>query len=435
VSFIFSPPANLNDYNDALRDKWNAFMSDQFDSSVRRLAKKLKATPQFYSPARRSTRPTALFAAIPWNGYPQRVSLIHRGSYSEADSLATFNQPDPAGFPYGLYYDSKQKKPVADAYYRPQDEYLEWYVSRDAQGRITKVTFTAEPPEYWQYFFKYDETGALALIRDLLGRNDIKADDLRAKETLYNDYGAVVAERGYYNMYNKLVTESGIVHLSHPSNSLAAEIQLAADASVKYEAQGVIITDSTRLACCADFGEPSRFSDPKIGSDVNARARAGAWVTLADPVGLYIDSMDTSQITEQDNSPTDAAWFSTIRPQPVDPNAPTRIVRAEYSKPGGFVSDLRVGGIPIDSGGQLARLITMHLFAYADGSDAPQCPSKPCAAHCCVSDQNVLISVGAKTRCSGRFGRDPYPNDHPISLLALKDLEKDASIEPAPFHR
>jgi hypothetical protein len=48
----------------------------------------------------------------------------------------------PGFFPPGVW---------SDYWYRPQDEYCEWRTERHpGTGEITKVTFTSEPPEYWQ---------------------------------------------------------------------------------------------------------------------------------------------------------------------------------------------------------------------------------------------------------------------------------------------
>jgi hypothetical protein len=64
--------------------------------------------------------------------------------------------------------------------------------------------------------------------------------------------------------------------------------------SLLYGNNGNILTDSNDLICCSGYGEPNRNSDPTIGSSVNAQARAGNWVSLRDPVGLYISRIDDS---------------------------------------------------------------------------------------------------------------------------------------------
>lgn len=36
----------------------------------------------------------------------------------------------------------------------PQDEYCEWSVTRNSDNKITRIDFTCEGPEYWEYLGK-----------------------------------------------------------------------------------------------------------------------------------------------------------------------------------------------------------------------------------------------------------------------------------------
>ena len=45
-----------------------------------------------------------------------------------------------------------------------QDEYCEWSVTRNADGKITKVMFTTEGPEYWTYLAETQPETVLAVI-------------------------------------------------------------------------------------------------------------------------------------------------------------------------------------------------------------------------------------------------------------------------------
>lgn len=53
------------------------------------------------------------------------------------------------------------------------------------------------------------------------------------------------------------------------------------------------MTDPVELTKCGQFGNPSRNSDPHIGSAVNKLCLQGKMVTCANPVGLYIQEIDT----------------------------------------------------------------------------------------------------------------------------------------------
>ena len=60
------------------------------------------------------------------------------------------------------------------------------------------------------------------------------------------------------------------------------------------DAQGKLLIEPDALICYAAYGGPNRNSDPTIGATVNALARLGAYVTLRNPVGLYMDHIDLS---------------------------------------------------------------------------------------------------------------------------------------------
>ena len=49
-----------------------------------------------------------------------------------------------------------------------QDEYCEWSVTRNAAGKITKVMFTSEGPEYWKYLARVQPDTVLEVRRPLL---------------------------------------------------------------------------------------------------------------------------------------------------------------------------------------------------------------------------------------------------------------------------
>ena len=91
-------------------------------------------------------------------------------------------------------------------------------------------------------------------------------------------------KKGDYNPYNKW-NLSYAIHLTHPANTLSAEVILASDATVlRMNEDGSPITDSHSLICCADYGGPNRNSDPTIGFRVNSLVRDGHWVSLRNPV-------------------------------------------------------------------------------------------------------------------------------------------------------
>src|SRR5262249_32528824 len=114
---------------------------------------------------------------------------------------------------------------------------------------------------------------------------------------------------GTYDPGNKWNNDC-CVHLQQPENTLGAQINIAARASVVRTSSRALITDVKTLIGCDSFGEPDRQSDPTIGDNVNKLARQNRFLTLANPVGLYMSALDTSGWTTPDS--TDAQTFWTV---------------------------------------------------------------------------------------------------------------------------
>jgi hypothetical protein len=183
-------------------------------------------------------------------------------------------------------------------------------------------------------------------------------------------------KNGVYNPRNKWNTTSGAVHLTHPANTLEAEINIAAQATVLRARQGQVLTDQDALICCAAYGVPGRASDPTIGGNVNALARQGASITLANPVGLYIDSLNTTGWVTPDGTPPSTFW-SLVRGTP---GAGLRGVFEVPAAKGYTVSDIKIGGVPIQFGGQIAEHILMKLTGVACRIGASHNTPKNCVA-------------------------------------------------------
>jgi len=168
-------------------------------------------------------------------------------------------------------------------------------------------------------------------------------------------------KNGVYNSRNMWNTTNGAVHLTHGANTLEAEINIAAQATVLRARQGQPLTDPDALICCAGYGVPGRASDPRIGGDVNALARLGASITLANTVGLYSDSLNTTGWVTPDGTLASSFW-TIVR------GAAGSGLRGVFQVPaskGYTVSDIKIGGVPIQFGGQIAEHILMKLTGVA----------------------------------------------------------------------
>jgi hypothetical protein len=102
-------------------------------------------------------------------------------------------------------------------------------------------------------------------------------------------------------------------------------------------------------------------ADPRVTMDGNTVIRRGLSVTLRDPVGLYIAGWDDTGWTKPDGSPVGNYW-RIVR------GVAGAALRVEYEVPaaeGFVVGDIRIGGRPIELGGQLAEQLTVMIAALA----------------------------------------------------------------------
>ena len=369
----YDTPAFLPDFNaiPGQLDAWHRAVSAWFDQVIANDQSAFGASPlQYYNAPNFDPGGMAVEQAITWNAFPKE--MLRRYGRDRALVLADrlwpterYGSPSP---------DPDDTAGTAGVLYRPQEEYCEWHVLRQPDSnKICRVTFSSEPPEYWQAMFGLvpgdpdqhfpgDQDALLRLYRDLVSP-DVQLDDLIAAEDVVDTAGQVWALKGQYNSYNKWNTTLGIAHLNSPPNSLVAEIQLGADATVRYtDPRGRLLVEPDALIGYAGYGGSNRNSDPTIGASVNALARLGAYVTLRNPVGFYMDHIDLSGWEAPDKRPI-ADCVHIVR------GVPQMVERMSIEVPAsrGFdVGDLTIAGIPIRFGGQIAECITVKLVGIAN---------------------------------------------------------------------
>jgi hypothetical protein len=232
-----------------------------------------------------------------------------------------------------------------------QVEYLEWFTERDERGRITKVTFTTESPEYWEALFQNSggPERVLELYRQLLGNPAISLSE-------------ITHASGKYNPLNQWNTARGIIHyivdhdpeLNTPQNLINAAVGLAASALVQ-----PIVSDSFQ-----SIGSTETSADMRVSRDVSALARKGLQITAADPIGVYIGGWDDTGWTKPDGSPVDNYW-QVVRPAGASRPPALRLVYEVPASEGFVVGDIRIGGRPIEFGGQIAEHLTVMFSAVA----------------------------------------------------------------------
>jgi len=162
------------------------------------------------------------------------------------------------------------------------------------------------------------------------------------------------------NKWNNNTDTGNIMHLIQPDNKLWDQCDLGGLATVlrKHE-DGTPVTDPIELTNCTGFGNIGRNSDPTIGSAVNNLAWGGSMITIRNPVGLYIDSVNLNNVTRKDDDDFDPEELWTwVRGEK------GTYMRAVMEVPEGrdyVLGDLLVDGDPLEWGGQIADYIKISL--------------------------------------------------------------------------
>lgn len=322
----FSAPAGLTELDADSSRAWSDRVQEIYAANA-------PGHPQFFDPTKTDTPADAVRAPVVWPAFPARLLP---GATSE-----------------------EQRWRQADELRGQQDEYCEWSVERDDTGKLTRVTFTTEIPEYWVHLAEHDPDHLLALYREFVAA-DAQLDDLFAD--------------GQYepaNAHNDS-TVGRPAHLIQGSNNLGAAVTLVAQATVlRRRADGTTVLDPKELVDCGGLGKSARRSDPQIARAVNSAAADGDEVTLADPAGLYLDSFLSAGMVTPDG--TDAGDFWTI-----ERGDPAHAVRARFEVPGDreyVIGDISDRGRPVGFGAQVAdrvRVRAMALIKSGDHSPTPQ---------------------------------------------------------------
>jgi hypothetical protein len=262
-----------------------------------------------------------------WMGFPRHLLIAdHAGGRREAFSRGEMRDSSVLGR-------------------STQVEYLEWFTQRDEHGRITKVTFTTEAQLYWDTLFRSPggPDRVLQLYRELLGNSEIQLSE-------------ITDSSGGYDPLNAWNTTRGVIHyiVNQPPNTLGAAVSLMV--------QGVdreVVSDNFQ------FGDSLGSSaDPRVSNDAAALARKGLQITAADPIGVYLAAWNDTGWSKPDGSPVDDYW-QVVRPQGASGPPALRLVYEVPPSEGFVVSDIRIGGRPIEFGGQLAEHLTVMLPAVA----------------------------------------------------------------------
>lgn len=324
----FDTPANLRELDEQARDGWNTMFVDHAAQFAGQFT-------HYFNPTAAEASTETAAVPIVWSAFPARLLGLGTNNTRWAKADSTRDE---------------------------QDEYCEWIVARDDAGRILAVTFSTEVPEYWSHIAENNTDLLLALYGEF-------ASPEATLEDLITDEGQYRRD----NPWNSAQSDT-ITHLRQGSNELLAAIRLTAESTVlRHRADGTRITDRQELVRCGGLGEPLRNSDPQIAEVINDAVATGLRVTLADPLGLYLDGLQAAGMLTPDGTDPSTFWN-------VERGTAQAAVRATFAVPenlGYAVGDITIGGVPIEFGAQVADKVRVRIDGLAAVTDKEP-TSQPC---------------------------------------------------------
>jgi hypothetical protein len=353
----FDAPAHLRDLDEDFLDEWSRYISRETDGSIIGNPAIFDGPrSQYFNELKNPVAPDAVVKVIAWTAFPRNL-LISSAS-------------------------DKQRWRKGDADRHRQDEYCEWSVTRNAATKkITRVEFTCEDRVYWQKLAKRAPEKVLELYRQHVNPQ-VQMDDLFDANGNYQDI----------NKWNNSTTR-GAMHMIQGSNNISAAIELAAAATIVRKKDGQVLTDEQSLIKCGRYGEPTRNSDPFIGGQVNSLAREKHEIALANPIGVYMEPLQTAGWKTPDNENPAAFWKITR-------GTPEHALRAIFEVPVGkgyTVSDISINGNAIEFGSQIADFIRIRLTGVATRLGQSNAAAMSCRADASAFGDMHELESGLKT--------------------------------------
>jgi hypothetical protein len=351
---VFSTPGSVDDLSDAGRAAWSRDLEELLQDQIKGdpSVPNDSPRPQFFSPLGTDLDQDATRKVMAWGAFPRKLAPL----------------PAPRRW---LLAEERAR----------QEEYCEWAALRDRRGRVVKAMFTTEVPGYF-HLLAADEPDRLGdVYREHVDEQIERKQLLNANDSY--------KEQNSWNLV-------GAMHMIQPSNTLPAAAILVAQSTIVRSRDGRPLTNSNDLIRCGVAADMDRNSDPLIVGDVNALARQGAAVTLDDPVGLYIDNLQTEGWVTPDGSDPQAFWKVTR-------GDADHAVRAVYQVPAerGFtVSDIEINGRPIESSSQIAEFIQVKVVGLAHGFDKNAQQPRGCSDDATVGGLESLAAARELPRIS-----------------------------------
>lgn len=181
-----------------------------------------------------------------------------------------------------------------------QDEYVEWETEKDASGKVTKVTFTTEFPEYFQALAQVSLNALIAGIQEVIPGANPTVRELLGTST-DSTTGEDRARKFRGNLRNNPWNngEKGILCLTQRANTFNALLNLLSQCGIPQPNQNPANVCSLVGDAC---GAP-RNSDPAICLKTQTLATQRQGLSLADPAGVQF--LDLKGIWRINGQPID----------------------------------------------------------------------------------------------------------------------------------
>jgi hypothetical protein len=194
-----------------------------------------------------------------------------------------------------------------------QDEYVEWWVERNASGSLARVTFTTEFPEYFEALAQVGADLLRGEVANLIPGADPSNRELFGFEGDPDQLSPRTrATRFRQNLVNNPWNngERGILCLAQRFNTLGALFNLLGHCGVENPNVG----QDEVCANVNDFCGPQRNSDPQVCSAAQGLVRANHSLSPSDPCGIRIVELggiwtvDGRQVDINDPNDNDGVW-------------------------------------------------------------------------------------------------------------------------------
>jgi len=325
----FSPPAGIPEPDDQSDAAWQQEMNDAFVE--------VTSSPRFFKPteppeeAQEST-----VVPVRWFAFPRSV-IDSPGSNLQEGSEAW---------------------EAVDRSRDLQDEYCEWTVHRDGPT-IRRITFTSRTYEYFEHLLGLGDNRERLLAEYLRAS---KAGTIDPAEVLSN--GLLVEDP--WNPLDGSATSRRPIYMLQGSNTLGAAIALVADAAVgrltpSADGPPTEVVDQSAFARCVK-GNPFRRSDPQIASKVREavsnQGSGAVSVSLADPLGLYIERPDPGGIEIPGGLTIEDLWEREV-------GTGSHVLTASLAFPDSefTLNEVTINGEPVASGSQFAEVVNVRIDA------------------------------------------------------------------------